>query len=234
MLKRILLIEHAPLRADGFLQAHLELAPDSELVVWRCYQESSPPEGDFQSLILSGGPMMVESLVNGEHPFFETEKAIIMDCADRDIPILGVCLGSQILCHLFGGTVGPEQWVVGWHEVLPTHQGMGDPLFVDVDGGFATFQYHRDHFLVLPRQSEILATSQNSQYEAFRIRRGAGKIWGCIFHPEMDVHLLMKIYNERPELFTVHEVSQQALAPLDDSRANRRRILRNFFLERSI
>ena len=227
-MKHVLLAEHAAHRATGFLQSHKELQPDCTLTVWQCYQYPHPPDGSYDGLILSGGPMMVDALQKGEHPFFAAESNLIQQMARNNSPILGVCLGSQILCALFGGEVGPKQWVVGWHAIHSTLIGQADPLFKGVPRTFCSFQYHRDHFLRLPLGAEVLGTSASTEFEAFRCAEGR-RIWGCVFHPEMDVHHLMELFDLQPDLFMRHNLSRTDLAPFRDGRQARRTILKNFF-----
>lgn len=227
-MKHVLLVEHAAHRAAGFLQSHKELQPDCILTIWQCYQCPHPPDGSYDGLILSGGPMMVDALRAGEYPFFTAESDLIQQMAQNNSPILGVCLGSQILCALFGGEVGPKQWVVGWHVIHLTPISQADPLFQGVSRTFCSFQYHRDHFLRLPTGAEVLGISANTEFEAFRCAEGR-RIWGCVFHPEMDVYQLMELYDLQPDLFTRHNLSCTDLAPLSDGRRERRTILKNFF-----
>lgn len=227
-MKRILLIEHAPNRAEGFIAAHDEFDLGSELVVWRCYESNSPPTGDWDGLIIGGGPMMVSDLEAGTFSFYGAERSLIESTITADKPVLGVCLGSQILCHLFGGKVGPLQWVAGWHQVNLNERGMASRLFTDVQESFMTFQYHRDHFLELPSTAIPLAGSDTTVVESFLLQSGK-RVWATLFHPEMDVHFLMQLFQARPDLFTSHGVDKQMLAPLDDCRKARRKILHNFF-----
>lgn len=231
-MKRIMLIEHAPGRADGFLSYHESARPSVELVTWRCYESAVPPSEPYDGLILSGGPMMVGDMAADAdvHPFYRHELELIDRAVQDGLPVLGVCLGSQILCHQYGGKVGPKQWVVGWHEV---HLSGGypdsyDKLMAGVSGKFVTFQFHRDHLLQLPPGALPLATSPRSFWEAFRLNKDL-MVWGCIFHPEFEVPQAQHVFDVAPKRFSEAGLSRDQLAPVADGQTDRHRMLGNFF-----
>lgn len=226
-MKKVLLVEHAPGRADGFLNFISEHQSPVKLLVWRCYKEASPPQSDINGLILSGGPMMVNELKNDQYDFFQAERNLIQLAKERELPTLGICLGAEILCDYFGGHIEPQQWVVGWHAVEILKEASVDPLFSGITS-FTTFQYHRDHLARLPCKALTLVRSVNSTFEAFRIGNSF-PIWGCIFHPEMEVKQVQSVFDSNPDVFTQHGVSRNELAPFDDGRRNRHLLLHNFF-----
>jgi len=225
-MKSILIVEHAPNRADGILKHLAEASDKLQCHVWRCCNTASPPEVPFDALILSGGPMMVDDLLNGSCRFFRTEQYLVRQTVSRNIPLWGICLGAEILTYLYGGRVEQRDWVIGWHEVTTTAPGLADPLFKGTDV-FNTFQLHRDHITAVPDGAVRLSTSPNSEFEAFRLQPDLN-VWASIFHPEIDTDQAKYIYDALPTLFTKYGVDRQMLSPSADGRSQRSRMFRNF------
>jgi GMP synthase (glutamine-hydrolysing) len=225
--KTVLVVEHAPRRANGILR-HLARSADLGLGchLWRCYEDQSPPEIKFDGLVLSGGPMMVDELTRGIHQFYPAERALILAAEDAGVPVLGMCLGAQVLAQVFGGVVSPRKWAVGWHTVRPTAAAAGDELFSTIDS-FMTFELHRDYVTTLPPEAIELATSDNSGNEAFRISKKS-QVWGCVFHPEIDPDEADRIYQIDPQLFMSCGVQRFQLRPPDDGGNSRRKLFSNF------
>ena len=222
----IMIVEHAPNRADGILKHLAEASDKLDCQIWRCYKNTSPPDLKFDALILGGGPMMVEDLVAPYCPFFKNEEILIRKTVEAGIPVWGICLGAQIITHLFGGKVEPRDWVIGWHEVMTTPLGHIDPLFSGTNA-FNTFQLHRDHIIEIPPGAISLSTSPKSLHEAFRL--GADlNVWASVFHPEIDTEQANIIYRMVPELFTANGVEHATLSPIADGRKQRTRMFNNF------
>lgn len=223
--KTALLVEHAPARADGFVNFFHEYRPAVHLETWRCYAGGGPPTTSFDGLVLSGGPMMVGDLRAGKYPFFDKERLLIDQAVREQLPVLGVCLGSQILCDHFGGTVEPGAWVTGWQQIDTAEATLDDPLFATLHR-FTVFQYHRDHLVALPPGAVCLATSSTTRHEAFRLQNN---VWGCLFHPEIEIRQVLQVNDDDPDIFRPRGLTRSDLAVLDDGRAGRHTLLTKFF-----
>jgi GMP synthase (glutamine-hydrolysing) len=225
--KTVLVVEHAPRRANGILR---HLGPSAAFGlnhhVWRCYEQSMPPEVRFDALILSGGPMMVDALRQGTYEFFRAERTLIETAERNELPILGVCLGAQVLADVFGGVVTPGEWAVGWHTVRMTRAALRDSLFATT-AGFMTFELHRDYITMLPPEAIELAISDNSHNEAFRLKENS-RTWGCVFHPEIDSDEAQRIFDINPNMFLAHGVQRSQLEPSSDGAVARRKLFENF------
>ncbi|NNM53631.1 MAG: C26 family cysteine hydrolase domain-containing family [Spirochaetales bacterium] len=148
-------------------------------------ESSYPQPDDLGLLIILGGPMSVYD--HRDYPWMAQEFEFIRRCLKAQIPILGICLGAQILAHLLGGTVKPNRekeigWFpVTWAQPLPVwlagEKMPKDPVF---------FHWHGDTF-TLPPQAQRLASSQVTPEQGF--------LWGdrvvaLQFHGEIDAAAL--------------------------------------------
>ena len=188
MQPKILVIENAPKRADGF--DHFLEKSSSNYQIVRVYQQIPLPlASDFDGIIIGGGPMSVYEWDKPENLFLRNLSEFLKGAINKDIPILGVCLGHQLIAQTLGGKVdaarNPEY---GWHEVefsIPN-----DPLFDGIEKVSCFFQYHNDEVTVLPEKAIVLAHSKDCCYQSFRIE--GKRVWGIQFHPEIMPNLAEK------------------------------------------
>lgn len=181
-------------------------------------------------LIVMGGPMNVGE--EDRYPFLNHEYALLREAMAKDLPVLGVCLGCQILAAAAGARVyrgKVEEF--GWSRVELTQEGCGDPLFVGVDPSMLVFQWHGYTF-DLPEGGELLGTSAIVPAQAFRVGRRA---YGLQYHIEMDRRLLdlwMEVApEERDDLdaVAVERIVQEFDANEDALNAQAAAIARNFY-----
>jgi GMP synthase (glutamine-hydrolysing) len=136
---------------------------------------------EFSAIILLGGPMSVYEGI----PFLNKEQSLIRDAFRRNIPILGVCLGSQLIAGALGGTVykGAKK-EIGWYDVKLTDKGL-DNLFKGLKKSeLRVFQWHGDTY-TLPQDAVVLAYS-DLYPQAFRI----GSAYGLQFHLEVTIQMI--------------------------------------------
>jgi GMP synthase-like glutamine amidotransferase len=136
-----------------------------------------PPQKAFDFLIVLGGPMSIYQ--HTQYPWLAPEKEFIRTAAEARKPILGICLGAQLLADVLGGVVvrNPER-EVGWWPVT----------FIERGGPFAAFpetltpcHWHNDTF-TLPPDAMHVASSAACQNQAFRI---GDRLVGLQFHLEI-------------------------------------------------
>lgn len=133
----------------------------------------------FSGLILLGGAQ--NALADEAYPFFPQVCALIRAFHEAGRPVLGICLGSQLIARAFGGRNILDRPVeFGWHEVRPTAAGKNDPVTAALGQGVPQFHWHTDT-VELPEAATHLATSGMTPVQAFRMGR---KTYGLQFHFE--------------------------------------------------
>jgi GMP synthase (glutamine-hydrolysing) len=131
-------------------------------------------------LVVLGGPMNVDQ--TDRYPFLAAEVQWLQQAVAAELPVLGVCLGSQLLAKSLGATVRPNQIKeIGWYplELLPAAEQ--DPLFSGLPRTPTVFQWHGDTFN-LPPGAVRLARSALCEQQAFRFGPSA---YGLQFHVEV-------------------------------------------------
>jgi GMP synthase (glutamine-hydrolysing) len=136
--------------------------------------------GDAAGLIVMGGPQSVYE--QDKFPFLRDEMRLIEDALKHAKPILGVCLGSQLLATALGASVYPvRQKEIGWHRVSLTPSAAVNGIFEGEPRSLTAFHWHGDIF-DLPRGATLLASSALTANQAFRYGKNA---YGLLFHMEV-------------------------------------------------
>jgi GMP synthase-like glutamine amidotransferase len=142
--------------------------------------EALPAPADADGVVVLGGYMGVHD--EAQHPFLRPLKAFMKEALTAGTPLLGVCLGGQLLAEVGGGAVTANlRGEKGLVAVELTAGGEADPLFAGIGRRFSAFAWHNDSFDV-PPGARHLATSAACPGQAFRL----GRAWGVQFHPEVD------------------------------------------------
>jgi GMP synthase (glutamine-hydrolysing) len=143
-----------------------------------------PPLGEVDGLVAMGGPMSVNDVA--EHAWIEPEVELLSGALDAELPVLGVCLGAQLVARALGLEVGPAaREEIGSGEVELTDAGRADPLLGSCGEGLVAFHWHGETFDV-PAGRNSLARTPDCPNQAFRAGERA---WALQFHPELDAGL---------------------------------------------
>ncbi len=185
--KRILLIEHHPEPRDDRASAHLaELGFELD---WRHPWNGDDLETSLDDLagsVIYGGAQNVDQ--QNQYPYLATEMRWIDRCLENDIPLLGLCLGGQLIAHTLGAKVGPHEAGLhefGYYPIRPV-----DTTEHFLSGELHVMQCHY-HGFELPEGARLLAEGNSYSYpnQAFAFGENA---YGLQFHPECTLTTLQR------------------------------------------
>lgn len=135
-------------------------------------------------VVILGGPMNVYE--ESRHPFLAAEKYFIRDLISKKIPVLGICLGAQLIAASLGAKVRRASSAeIGWFDIRFEEGAKSDPLLKGVAPETKVFQWHEDTF-DLPAGAVLLARN-NDINQAFRL---SDHVWGFQFHIEVDDQMI--------------------------------------------
>jgi GMP synthase-like glutamine amidotransferase len=177
---RVLTIVHQPDAGPGVFEAVLA-GSAHDVEHWRPDLTSGPAAGaaEYDATLVFGGAMNVDQ--EDEHPWLRPEKEFLSELHARGAPVLGVCLGAQLLAEAADGAARPAATrEVGWREVRLETAAAADPLLGLVPRRFAAFQWHA-YEIEPPVGATVLARS-DCCLQAFRTGKRA---WGVQFHAEV-------------------------------------------------
>ncbi len=141
--------------------------------------ETLPSVDDFDWLVIMGGPMSAGD--ESEYPWLTAEKKFIKETVAGGKPVVGICLGAQLLAEGLGGKVFKNRYnEMGWHPVSLTEEGKKSPVFGAFPSEFTAFHWHGDTF-DLPSSCTRLAGSAGCANQAFAYGR---RVLGLQFHLE--------------------------------------------------
>jgi GMP synthase (glutamine-hydrolysing) len=146
----------------------------------------------YAAIVILGGYMSVyENL-----PYLNKEQQLIRNAKQHQVPLLGICLGSQLIAQALDGRVyKAEQKEIGWFDVTINNEGMNDIFKGIANNNMKVFQWHGDTY-ELPNSATLLASS-DLYPQAFRIDNTIG----ILFHLEVTPEMIQKwIDNYGPEM----------------------------------
>lgn len=178
---RVLAIVHQRDAGPGVFGEAIEAA-GGELDEWTLAERPQPPADPlgYDAVLVLGGAMNVDE--EERHGWIAAEKALLRELLMREVPLLGLCLGGQLLAAAVGAeprrAPRPE---IGWHRVEVTAEGADDPLLGPLAPSFEAFGWHGYEF-PLPPGAVPLARSEVC-LQACRLGKRA---WALQFHPEVS------------------------------------------------
>lgn len=181
---RVLAFRHSPSEGLGSLEDAAR-SLGIECVCADLFRNSSAPVSvdEFDGLMLMGGPMSA----NDDLPYLRKELEQIDRAVAQHKPVLGVCLGSQLIAKALGAKVYRNQVKeIGWAPVYWTESARADPLFTGLTAPETMFHWHGETF-DLPPGAELLAWSDRCRHQTYRVQ---DNIYGLQFHLEVTPQMI--------------------------------------------
>lgn len=220
---RILSLVHGPLvRSELF--GDVARADGHSLDEWSVELGASPPRAldEYDAFFVFGGHMNVDQ--EDAHPWLRGEDELVRELVAREAPLLGVCLGGQLLAKAAGAHVGPSpEREAGFVGVELTEGADGDPLFGSLPRAFDVFSVHEYAFHVPATGVELARSSVCSQ--AFRLGERA---WGIQFHPEVRAEQVAQWLRGNPDFPDAEAILDELRARNDAWQAFGARLCRAF------
>ena len=174
----VLLVQNTRIEGSGYLGDLLK--EDGFEICSVNAKHEQIPEREFSLVVILGAP---ES-ANDELPYLREEQMMIKKCVEKNIPVLGICLGSQLIAKTFGGKVypGSKKEIGFYSDLVPEGNSR---LFSGFSNPFTVFHWHGDTF-DLPEGATKLVHSKDYQNQAFQYQSAVG----LQFHMEVNEEMV--------------------------------------------
>ena len=198
-MKKLLVFQHVPHEILGTLNPLLKRAGFRiRYVNFARHPDAEPSLNGYDGLVVLGGPMSVND--TGRLAHLTIEMKLIEDAMKKNLPVLGICLGAQLIAKTLGADVyANKEKEIGWYDVSPTDHAENDPLLMIFQTTEKIFQWHGETFDI-PRTGLHLAFSSLCSNQAFRY---GANVYGFQFHLEVDEHMIhrwLRVGENRDEI----------------------------------
>ena len=168
----------------------------NRFAIWRVQLEESPPPIPYQGVIIGGSL----SSVYDTDPWIRRLEDTTKRWIDKEIPLLGVCFGHQLIAQALGGKVirNPSGWEIGTHLLQRHPTAHNDPLFRGLPDSFPVMEAHQDAVIELPPGAECLAKTSHCAIQSFRV---GTSIRAIQFHPEFTPHHIQILFQPYIDFF---------------------------------
>jgi GMP synthase (glutamine-hydrolysing) len=191
--EEVLVFQHDPFEDLGVFAEVLEKQGTTYRVIRLFHGETPADDRErMKALIVLGGPMSSQD--EESYPFLRWEKRIIRAAIDEAVPVLGICLGAQLIAATLGSAIYQGRVKeIGWSSISMTPHGQVDSLLGYLPENATVFQWHGDGF-DLPCGAIRLASSSNYENQAFSLGK---TIYGLQFHLEVTPRMIERWMDER-------------------------------------
>lgn len=224
MKKKILVVKHVENEGPGSIGDFFRNTA-WELHTIELFRGDQLPSdlSEVAAVVVMGGPMNVYE--KDKYPFLKEENVFIKNVVGKEIPYLGICLGSQLLAKACGAAViKAPQKEIGWFNVSLTLEAAHDPFLRGIDGPLDVFQWHEDTFTI-PDGGLLLATAEACKNQAFRYGQNA---YGLQFHVEVTTDMIWSWVKADESLTNSVELLMGAYKRKDSLEAQAKKLFNNF------
>jgi GMP synthase-like glutamine amidotransferase len=202
-------LQHVSFEGPGLI-ATIAAERGVQMSICRLYDEDPLPRMDeLDGLVVMGGPMSVHD--TAQHPYLAEEARLIVSSIDQQIPVLGICLGAQLIAHALGASVYPgRDQEIGTGTVTLTREGRSDPVVGASDQPELSVVHWHGETFDLPGGATLLAESDSYPHQAFRVGK---RVYGFQFHLEVDRALATAWAEHLPDGV---EITDADLTPIEE------------------
>jgi len=196
----VLLVQNTRIEGSGYLGDLLK--NDGFDITSVNAKNEELPKKDFSLVVILGAP---ES-ANDDLPYLLAEQQLIKDCVEKNIPVLGICLGSQLIAKTFGAKIyrGPKK-EIGFYNDLKIFND--STLFSGFKNPFTVFHWHADTF-DLPENAIRLVSSEHYPNQAFQYKSAVG----LQFHLEVNEDMVnLWLDNTEEKLQKILDIDPQKI-----------------------
>ena len=195
---KILVIQNSIRDPIGILGEHL-VNQGAELSTWLPEQQPQRPQGEFSGLIILGGHMNAHE--DDQYPHLKQVVALIHQFHAANKPIMGVCLGAQLIARGFGSQVSPHSTPeLGFSPLKVVDSLATEPWLQSCPVDLHIMQWHFDTF-DLPGQATLLMTNDICKHQAYRI---GNNIYGFQFHLEVTPDIIADWLTAKSDWIDTH------------------------------
>lgn len=208
MKRKVFALQHIACEGMGIIEEVLQNRNISYCYIRLDQGEAlpTPEEITGNALIILGGPMNVYE--EGRYSYLKEETELIRHGLDVGIPMIGICLGAQMIAKAAGARVfAGKAKEIGWYPIYTESVDGGDALFNQINSDIRVFQWHGDTFY-LPKGAENLASSALFARQAFRLN---DNVYALQFHLEVTKEMILEWMKEYEKEIKIEGVNVQKL-----------------------
>ena len=193
LVKPTLIITHLPDRQDGIVRQALEAAGCAVITRNPDDAEPLPAAREVAGVVTLGGRQSATRVA--QDAFLRAEVELLQDALQQEVPVLGMCLGAQLLAVAAGGAVSyAGRMNTGWPELSLLPAAAGDPLFRAFPAHLPVLKWHED-IIEMPSDATELGTTPGPGAALFRVGASA---WGSQAHLELTPAMLIEGWTSDP------------------------------------
>ena len=215
----ILLVQNTRIEGSGYLGDLLK--NDGFEITSVNAKNEELPKKDFSLIVILGAP---ES-ANDDLPYLLAEQQLIKDCVEKNIPVLGICLGSQLIAKTFGAKIyrGPKKEIGFYNDLKISNDST---LFSGFKNPFTVFHWHADTF-DLPENAIRLASSEHYPNQAFQYKSAVG----LQFHLEVNEDMVnLWLDNSEEKLKKISDINPQKIrSEINENISTVKSNMKNFY-----